>query len=147
MSSLIDFITTHTQRGACTCGRCCDAGPEPEKHQPTGHTADLIFFQVAARNNPDPEQLKKLLREHQSEYGSCDLLDGKEHSYLQVGGFVGEQGLALMLMGLGSLLGLWKLLTPRSVMGKLIDEEMVHKLAGAGYITIRAEVKPELAAS
>ena len=44
-----------------------------------------------------------------------------------------------MLMGLGALTGLWKLLTPRSMLGDAITEEMVQDMAGAGYVTIQAK--------
>lgn len=136
MSELIKYVMKHTERGACTCGRCADAPADPK--QPTGHTADLIFFKVAAKDNPDAETLRKLVKEHVGDYGPCDLFDGKDHSYLEVGGFVGDQGLAMMLMGLGSILGLWKLLTPRTVFGNLLPDATVQQMAGAGYVSVQA---------
>lgn len=134
--TLADYILTHTERGECTCGRCqpvpADPGPKTNRH-----TADLIFFKVCTKNNPTADELRALVTAHQGEYGPCDLFDGKEHSYLEIGGFVGDQGVALMLMGLGSLLGLWQLLTPNTIMPYLPEETKMH-MAGVGLITILA---------
>jgi hypothetical protein len=78
-----------------------------------------------------------LTREHRGEFGPCDPLDGREHSYLELGGWIGDQGRALQYMALGSLLGVFDLLTPRSVIGPTIDEQLAMKLAGAGYVTVK----------
>lgn len=131
MSNLIDFAVKHTERGACQCGQCFDAPPDPEKHQPTGHTADLMFFKVSPKGDPSAGVFYTLVQEEFPHW-----LDGKEHSYLQIGGDVGDQGIALMIMGLGSLLGVWKLLTPNSVM-PFLDEATKMQMAGSGYITIK----------
>lgn len=42
---------------------------------------------------------------------------------LEIGGFVGDQGLVLALMGLCELLGLWQLLTSNNLTPALSDEE------------------------
>lgn len=138
MKTIHEFIQAHVQRGACQCGRCIDAPDKPEENQPTGHTADLIFFKVSATNNPDVEELKACIKAHKGDYAEVDLFDGEEHGYTEIGGWIGDQGFALMLMGLGSLLGLWKLMTPRSMLGNLVPEEMIMKMAGAGMVTIQA---------
>ena len=41
-------------------------------------------------------------------------------------------------MGLGAVCGLWKLLTPRTMMGNLIPDDLIMKMAGAGYVTVKA---------
>lgn len=135
--TLPDYILAHTERGECTCGRCqpVPAEPGPKTNR---HTADLIFFKVCTKNRPTPGQLRILIDDHVSEYGPCDLFDGKEHSYLEIGGFVGDQGVALMLMGLGSLLGLWQLLTPYTVLGTDTPPELAMQMAGVGYVAIQA---------
>lgn len=56
---------------------------------------------------------------------------------MEIGGFVGDQGLAMMLMGLGSILGLWKLLTPRTVLGADIPEELAQQMAGSGLLSVQ----------
>lgn len=139
MNPLIDYITRHTVRGACTCGRCADAVANPGQHQPAGHTADLIFFKVSAKDNPDTEKLRELIKAQKGEFNDCNLFDGRDHSYIEIGGWIGDQGLALMLMGLGSVLGLWKLLTPRTVLGAACTDELAQSMAGAGYVTIQVE--------
>jgi hypothetical protein len=138
MTELTKYIEKYTLRGACVCGQCCDCGAKPYENQPKGHTADLIFFKVAINGKPNKDELLKLVKEHEAEFGDkINILDGKEHSFIEVGGWIGDQGYALMLMGLGSLLGCWELLTPRNILGKLIDDEMVMKLAGVGMVTIK----------
>lgn len=98
--------------------------------------ADVIFFKVGVTGTPDPEELKRLLKEHKGEFCDCDPLDGKEHSYIELGGFIGDQGVALCLMGVGSLLGIWKLLTPRTVLSADMDDEMARSLAGQGFLSV-----------
>lgn len=134
--TLHEYLKTHCERGACQCGKCVDAPANPSEEQPKGHTADLIFFQVRAIGDPSVEGLIAAIKDH---CGELDLLDGKEHSYLEIGAWIGDQGYALMLMGLGSILGLWHLMTPR-VLG--FPEDMAMKLAGAGMISIIATTKP-----
>ena len=130
---LIKYIDSHVERGDCQCGKCIDASVNPK--QPNGHTADLVFFKVKTKSNPDKEVLKKLISEHAGSFNSCDLLDGKEHSYIEIGGWIGDQGEALMLMGLGELVGLWKLLTP-NLFGEL-PRDLVMQMAESGLVTIQ----------
>lgn len=134
MMTLVDYVQEYASRGACTCSKCCDAGPEPEKHQPNGHTADVHFFQVAAKPEADADTLRRLIREHQGVHNKCDPLDRCEHSYIELGGWIGDQGLALMLMGLGTVLGLWELLTPKMLPG--LSRGLMDKLAGQGLVSI-----------
>lgn len=131
MGTLVDYVRTFAIRGACTCGKCCDSGPEPEKHQPNGHTADVYFFQVAAAPGADADTLRRFIAEHK---GECNPLDRCEHSYIELGGWIGDQGLALMLMGLGTVLGLWKMLTPKLLPG--LDKELMDMMAGQGMVSI-----------
>ncbi len=42
-------------------------------------------------------------------------------------------------MGLGSLLGLWQLLTPYTVLGKDTAPELAMQMAGVGFVSIQAE--------
>jgi hypothetical protein len=91
---LVEYVIKHTERGPCQCGKCFDAVKNPESKQPKGHTADLTFFKVRKTNNPDAKEFRKLV-----EKGFPHWLDGKEHSYLETGGDIGDQGLALMAMG------------------------------------------------
>lgn len=112
--------------------RCFDAPKNPELHQPSGHTADLMFFKVALKGSATKETfLSKVVAEYPH------WLDGKEHGYLEIGANVGDQGLALMTMGMGKVLGVWDLLTP-NLLGDLIDVATKKEMAGKGMITIKS---------
>ena len=151
MNELIDYIKAHADRGACQCGKCfvivdgVDGEPDlaviknPEKHQPIGHTADMIFFKVGNGVVPaKADDLRKLVIAHKGEFNDVNLFDGKEHNYLELGGWIGDQGLALTLMGLGALLGLWRLHTPKTLLGDDVDPGMAMQMAGSGLVTISA---------
>lgn len=133
--ALVDYVIKHVERGSCQCGKCFDTVENPESKQPEGHTADLTFFKVRKANDPDAEEFRKLVEKEFPHW-----LDGKEHPYLETGGDIGDQGLALMAMGLGELLGVWELMTPNSMV-PFLDEEMRMKIAEAGYIVIKAKLK------
>jgi hypothetical protein len=113
------------------CGRCCDAPPNPERHQPGGHTVDVHFFKVSARDNPTKEDFEALVKAEFPHW-----LDGTEHNYIQCGAEIGDQGIALATFGLGELLGVWKLLSPETVMC-FLPKEARDALAGVGMIAIQ----------
>ncbi len=139
MNKLREYVMAYAERGACKCGRRLDAPSKPEQHQPAGHTADVIFFEVSARPGADVETFKTLLREsRQGEFGDVDVLDGQEHNYLELGGWIGDQGMALLLMGFGAVLGVWNLITPKSLMGKDAPKELVNQMAGGGFVVVQA---------
>jgi hypothetical protein len=98
-----------------------------------GHTVDLTFFKLKAIDDPTAEEFLALVK---GEYPGW--LDGAEHSYLEVGGDVGDQGLALMTIGLGHLLGVWKALCPETVM-PFLDAEMKKHMAGMGMISLQCK--------
>ncbi len=145
MQELIEYIKKHVERGACTCGRCMDAPAKPETKQPVGHTADLIFFKVKAVNEPNAEEFKRLVMAHalQGSFGGgLNLFDDHEHSYIEIGGWIGDQGYALMLMGLGALLGAWDLFTPRVLIPELADDDpLMRTMVGQGFIIIQSKTK------
>lgn len=134
MNNLIDFIQNHAERGACQCGKCIDAPAEPDKYQPTGHTADLVFFKVRTKDEPSADDLRSLIRDQDGGW----LFDGNEHGFVEIGGWIGDQSAALMLMGLGEILGLWRLLTPISILGPLVAREMAMRMAEAGLVSVQA---------
>ena len=127
MDELIDFVLTHTVRGSCECGRCIDAPDSSD--QPEGHTADLMFFKVAVAGDPNRDEFARLAE-------SITPGEGEQKNYLALGAALGDQGTALRAMGLGDLLGAWKLLTPRNMLGGLIDDDQAMKMAGMGMISI-----------
>lgn len=104
-----NYVMDHTARGECRCGRCIDRGDAPD---PTGHSVDLIFFPVSARNEPDAETFRRLTREHKGEFVDMDPFDGQGHGYIELGAWIGDQGLAMQYMGLGALLDVFELIAP-----------------------------------
>jgi hypothetical protein len=138
--TLADFVLTHSKRGACGCGRCADAPPVRIRTHPGAHVAHMVFFEVSEQTpgTTDVEQFKQLIQEHRGHYGEVNVFDGREHNYLELGGWLGDQGLALQFMGLGALLGMWKLLTPMTVLGFDADTPLAKELAGYGFIVIQA---------
>ena len=133
LNDLISFMDVSFERGACRCGRCADAPTEPEKHQPNGHTVNLTFFEMSLKGQPDPKAFKSLV-----EKALPNLLDGEEHNYLQLGAEVGDQGRAICLIGLGHLLGLWKALSPDTIM-PFLDQATKQTMAGQGFLSLQAK--------
>ena len=129
---LAEYVIKHTERGACTCGKCIDAPGNPQALQPQGHTAELVFFKVAMKGDPDKTEFQNMVC---AEYPHW--LDGAEHSYLEMGANIGDQGLAMQVMGLGALLGVWSLYTPCSLLDLKPDDPLAKEAAGLGYITIK----------
>lgn len=100
--------------------------------------ADVIFFGVRKGPGATAETLKAAVSAHKGEFCDVNPLDGQEHSYLELGGWVGDQGAALDLIGLGAALGAWKLLTPKTVLGDLCPPDMVQHMAGMGMVSMQA---------
>ena len=125
MKNLLDFINKHCQQ------------------VPLGEgDLDIEFFGVKIIENPSNGSLKELVQANkQGEFGTdFDLFDGKEHNFINLGGWIGDQGYALRLMALGYHLELWELLTPNKLM-PFLDDEMKSKMAGMGMISIICHAK------
>jgi hypothetical protein len=102
-----------------------------------GAVADMIFFKVGMVGNPTPEEFRSLTKEFRGESIQCNPLDGNEHNYIELGQWLGDQGMALMYMGLGSILGIFQLLTPKTMLGNAVDDATAMKMAGVGYVAIQ----------
>ncbi len=123
MSDLSDFIiqkTTASGRHALAEG------------------VDLVFMKVSAVPDVSLRELQQLIGTHEGVFAPVDVFDGAEHGYIELGGWLGSQELALRFMGLGVSLGLFQLLSPRMVLGENVDSEMELKMAGMGMVTIQA---------
>jgi len=127
--NVAEYVSQHTERGSCQCGLCFDAPDEPTK--PAGHTISVEFFDVS-QQGADRDEYLDLVRQEFPHW-----LDGAEHSYLETGADIGDQGLAMQAMALGQLLDAWKLMTPSKMLGAAIDKKIAMTMAGNGYITIR----------
>jgi hypothetical protein len=55
-------------------------------------------------------------------------------SYIHVGGWMGDQRDALLLIALGHVAGIWKATTPLSLGRASFDAEKARELAGAGFV-------------
>lgn len=147
MQELRDFVLQHAERGTCRCGECIDHPGEDK--QPEGHTVDMVFFEVSLKDAEEPDKLREQLRElvtasKAGEFCDLDLLNGAEYSYIQLGAWIGDQGLALTLLGLGHLLRLWQVMTPK-MLG--LDDDLVQLMAGRGMICLRPPALPETVAA
>ncbi|MEN6549997.1 MAG: hypothetical protein ABFE07_28470 [Armatimonadia bacterium] len=131
--SLAEYIVAHVERGACRCGLCVDAPANPEQHQPTGHTLDLVFFQVRLVGEATKEELLGLVKAEFPRW-----LDGQEHGYMELGSDLGDQGLGLMAIALGGLLGAWKVRTPYNMLPG-VPKDLAMELAGRGLLTLIVE--------
>ena len=131
MEALIQFVRKHTTRGACKCGLCVASDGTTEK--PTGHTVNLTFFEVGMFGNPDAVMFQSLAQD-----AGIMPPAGKEVSYIQLGGDIGDQGTALLTMGLGHLLGAWKVLSPDIVMPSL-PANAKKLMAAQGMVKILRE--------
>jgi len=100
--------------------------------------ADVIFFGVRKGPDATADALKAAMAAHKGEFGDVNPLNGAEHSYIELGAWVGDQGAALTLIGLGAALGAWKLLTPKTMLGGLCPPEMVQQMAGMGMVSMQA---------
>lgn len=125
MSALCNYVHQHTRR------------VESAAEVPAA-VADLVFFKVTLEGSPQAPELKRLMAEHPFEFENVNPLDGREHSFIELGGWLGDQGTALDLMGMGALLGLWTLLTPQRMLGPDVAPEAAERLAGLGLISIVA---------
>lgn len=105
----------------------------------TENATNLVFFSVLAKPDADAETLRALVDMHTLERGEVDVFDGKDHSYIELGGWLGDQGAALDLIGLGTQLKLWTLLSPRTVFKDAMTDELEQQMAGSGYISLQAE--------
>ncbi len=133
LGRLVLYVTDHTLRGACLCGKCIDAQDNPQDHQPDGGV-DLTFFRVKETNGADADKFKALVLE-----ATPQLLDGAEHSYIEIGATDGGigQDFALRLIGLGHQLGLWQALTPSTLFGDKLPADTLMKMAGMGLVTLK----------
>ena len=133
MDDLREYVAEHTVRGECNCGRCVDRSDAPD---PTGHTVDMVFFKVAVKGSPDTEEFKRLSKSLTGDFTDCDPFDGHEHNFMELGGWIGDQGLAMQYMALGVLLGIFKLLSPKTMLG--MDGELAVGLASNGLLAVMA---------
>lgn len=125
MSELTEYIAKIARRGQCQCGKCADYRKDLDRPAPE-HSANVHFFWVSQEGG-DGSHLRALLEQH---YPNLERLkDGP--SYIEMGGDLDSQELALMLIGVGNVLGLWQAITPASFG---ITGPEANELAGKGMV-------------
>jgi hypothetical protein len=90
---------------------------------------DMHFFNVKIIKDPKVDELKDFIKKHTGEFNEVDVFDNTEHGYIELGGWIGDQGIALRFMALGNYLKLWELFTPK-IMLPTMPIEFLNELAG-----------------
>lgn len=131
--TLAEYVADHAVRGACKCGRCIDIDPKLDDNVKNKHTVNLTFFEVGMNGDPDKESFLRLAKDEFPGW-----FDGEEHSYIHVGGDMGDQGIALMTIGLGHLLGAWMCMCPEILM-PFLPPELKSQMAGSGMVSLKTK--------
>ena len=97
----------------------------------------IMKLALKPRESIDRAAVLGALADHDGVHCLCDFLDGAEHSYMEIGAWVGDQHGALGLMSLLEHLGVGEVLHPAKVMPQL-GAEMHARMIGAGYVTFKA---------
>lgn len=127
---LNDYVREHTR---------AVRGESPPATPATANTPALIdvhFFKVLIGESFDKEHFRTLFDAFVAagvgEFADVDLdrIKGGP-SYIEWGGLIGDQGLAMQMMGAGAYAGLWDVIIPETlgVTGTEAD-----RMAGAGFV-------------
>jgi len=104
-------------------------------HEPQEGSVDVGFLHVVQfpLSKVTKEEFVQAIRD--AEDGFYQKLTIEElkrgPSYIAIGAWIGDQTLALEFMGLGAILGLWKIVTP-AVLG--IEGEAAKQMMGMGFV-------------
>ena len=120
MSVLSNYIVEHTV--------CVRAGTTVDNE-----IIDVHYFGVVVLNSPNVQDFVSLTKEHPSEVVKIDFSDERSYTYIEIGGWLDDQGMALRFMALGQALGVFDLTTP-TTMG--CPEPMRDEMAGIGYVMV-----------
>lgn len=104
---------------------------EVQKQRPDMKLVDMVFLDIAV----DPAKAEKHRAELVSilnQYPEMDRLKSGP-SYMELGAVFGDQGFAMMVMAVGSVLGLWGIIS-----GKLtgMSDEDARDAAGIGFLLV-----------
>lgn len=124
--SLPGYVMAHTAVGVETI--------RPED------TVDMVFAKVAVVGQPDPAEFRALIDAHAPVWtGRLDLFDGAEHNWIEIGGWIGDQGLAIRFMAMLVALDLLYLLSPDTMIepAGAVSESDRQDLAHSGVLAVR----------
>lgn len=137
--SLSEMVKKHVKRTDCICGVCnVSEGEELPEGYDEDKTVDLVFFKLWAESPPEPRAFIEATKSWRGARLACNPLDGEEHNFIELGGWVGDPGIAMQYMGLGVLLGVFDLITPKTEMVGISDS-MATQVALTGKIAIKAK--------
>lgn len=106
--------------------------PEPEEG-----TVSVGFFHVKRFEDSEltPDQLVSAIKAaEEGEFNNVSIERLRQGpSYIELGGWVGDQGTALQLMGLGEILGLWEVATPARLG---IEGDQAQEMMGMGFVMV-----------
>ena len=109
-----------------------------------GILIDAGCVQGYAKRIPTLDEFKmRVSGEVRGEFCTVNLFDGKEHNYLELGGWIGEQRDALWLMILGERVGAWKILSPITILGLAADSDLCSHMMGMGFFSIQSTKEEE----
>jgi hypothetical protein len=132
---LLTFILSHTDKGDCQCPDCL-ASDTYRRPDPSGGV-DLVFFKVGLLGEVSAADFISYARAHAERHAlELDPFDGEEHSFIELGGWLGDQQAALRFIGMGAALGLFEVLTPYDFVPGA-DAALANQLASRGYVTAR----------
>lgn len=97
---------------------------------PTGLKPVDVFFEIIGVDQEKAESFKDEIVSLLRDYPKPDRLAGGP-SYIEVGGELGDQGMALRLFAVGEVLKLWTVITP-TTLG--LEGEQARTLAGRGLV-------------
>lgn len=104
---------------------------EVQKQRPDLKIVDMVFIDVAV----DPVKAEK----HRDEivrilndYPEMERLKGGP-SYMEIGAVLGDQGFALAVMAVGSVLGLWDIISGKTIGA---SPQETKDMAGVGFLLI-----------
>lgn len=103
---------------------------------------DLGFFQVSiedAEGNPTVtadeflDALRAAFEQRTGEFADMDLEEFRRGpSYITLGGWLGDQGVAISLIGVGALLGIWDVASPETL--GMRPGPQADQLRGGGFL-------------
>ncbi len=106
------------------------AMPHVDQAPPDLERVDVVFMVIGvhkARAEAHRAELLQIL----ATYPEPERLAGGP-SYIELGAVIGDQGAALQLFALGAVLGLWTVITPRTL--GFDDEASIREMAGSGLV-------------
>lgn len=140
--SLDDYVRKTAVRGICLCEDCVESTLNPKKEENVrnrrgSHDVNLTFFSVSinddAKETANAKDFKDLVIKEYPHW-----LDGKEHSYIEIGAEMGDQGIALLTIGLGHLLGVWQALSPDTLL-PMLPNDLKNHMAGLGMVSLQVK--------